>query len=356
MKRRRSDVPPYLPLAWASEIVIEEADTDRIVVSGKLPMADYPLEPERDVYRAYQSSLKTIFGQKRAGLGSPHIRFANATNDVELLRFVRKFGPVAAGQLTTIEPPDPYDMSFEEARGIDWRTSIRAVQTYADLRREREIYSSALALMNEVQRGEQSAGGQAIEEYVSKIVKGTALWPKECAKQELWFKRNPVSSSGWSFDRSSLNYVRWSAERIFIPDSTQVDEKDNGFIHPSRLSAFRAGHQVLCELVNSFRTEVLTWEDRPIEAPGIFSWLFGVRPILYLILKHAYLGTGGTRVCGNDRCRKFFESERAGQQFCSPECSQRFRQNRYWARSGSKMRKKRRRQKLIKASSVPKVD
>ena len=36
-------------------------------------------------------------------------------------------------------------------------------------------------------------------------MKGTALWPKECAKQALWFKQNPLSSSEWSFDCSSLD-------------------------------------------------------------------------------------------------------------------------------------------------------
>ena len=128
-------------------------------------MADYPLEPERDVYWAYQCSLNTRFRQKRAGLGSPHIRFANATNDVELLRFVREFGSAAASELTTIEPPDPYDMSFE-VHGRSTGGRRLEPLTYADLRCEREIYSCALALINEVHRGEQSTDAQAIEEYV----------------------------------------------------------------------------------------------------------------------------------------------------------------------------------------------
>jgi hypothetical protein len=76
---------------------------------------------------------------------------------------------------------------------------------------------------------------------------------------------------------------------------------------------------VLSALINAFDTEVRYFADRPVETLAFGSLRFGVRPALYLVLKHLYLGGSGALVCENDRYRRFFESERAGQRFCTSE-------------------------------------
>lgn len=108
---------------------------------------------------------------------------------------------------------------------------------------------------------------------------------------------------------------------------------------------YDAGHLVLCQLINAFDTEVCYFADRAVEALPYDSLRFGVRPALYQILKHMYLGRVGAQVCRNDRCRQFFESKREGQVYCSIECSQRYRQRQYWTTTGSVRRNKRRRAK-----------
>src|SRR4030088_2788979 len=71
---------------------------------------------------------------------------------------------------------------------------------------------------------------------------------------------------------------------------------------------YKAAHSVLCGLINTFRTEVDQVGDTPVEALPFGSLRFGVRPILYLILRHEYLWRGGAVVCSNDRCGRFFVS------------------------------------------------
>lgn len=340
MKGRSPRDVSYFPLAWASDIVVDYADDERVLVSGKLQMSVEEVDPERDVYYAYRSSVKTKFAQKGTGQGSPHICFANAKTDAELLQFVRHFGPIAAAEITTVEPQDPFGVSLEEAEKIDWRMSIRAVQDMQTLRRERQTYAAALAIVSELQRGERRASGVAIQEHISRIVEGVWSWPDENATEERWFAANSVGSIGWTFNCSRRDYIAHIKSQIVIPET--IREGAGFSFHPFRRTPYSAGHSVICELVNSFQTQVLLWPS-PLEAPPFRSWLFGVRPLLYLILKDTYLGRGGARLCTNDQCGRFFESERAGQQFCSSECSQRYRQRKYWTRSGSKKRRIRRR-------------
>jgi hypothetical protein len=350
VRRRSSREASYFPLAWASDIVVDHADDEQIVVSGKLQMSVEEVDPERDVYYGYRKSVKTKFGQKRTGQSSPHICFANANTDAELLAFVGHFGPIAASEISTIEPPDSHEVSLEEAEKIDWRVSIRAVQDMQALRRERRTYAAALAIVSELQRGEKRANGAAIQEHVSRIADGVWFWPDENAKETRWLAANSTGSIGWTFSSSRRDYISLIKSQIIATEPLR--ENSAGFsFHPFRLRPYRAGHTVICELVNSFQTEVLLWPT-PIEAPPFRSWLFGVRPLLYLILKDTYLGRGGARLCTNDRCGRFFESERAGQQFCSSECSQRYRQRKYWIRSGSKKRKVRRRQRARKVATT----
>jgi hypothetical protein len=346
MTRRSSREVSYFPLAWASDIIINQADSGQIVVSGKLQMSVEEVDPDRDVYYAYRKSVQTRFGQKRTGQTSPHICFANANTDAELLEFVSRFGPIAAAEITTIEPPDPHRVSLEEAEKIDWRVSIRAVQEMQTLRRERRTYAAALAIVSELQRGEERANGAAIQEHVSRIAEGVWFWPEENAKERRWLAANSTGSIGWTFNSSRRDYISRIGSQIIATGLIRENSAGVSF-DPFRLRPYRAGHTIICELVNSFQTEVLLW-PAPIEAPPFRSWLFGVRPLLYLVLKETYLGRGGARLCTNDRCGRFFESERAGQQFCSSECSQRYRQRKYWTRSGSKKRKVQRRRRARK--------
>jgi hypothetical protein len=68
---------------------------------------------------------------------------------------------------------------------------------------------------------------------------------------------------------------------------------------------------------------------------------FGIRPLLYSLLRREFLYPRGLKVCANIMCRNLFEVERAGQQFCDELCSRRERQRQYWQNQGKAAREAR---------------
>jgi hypothetical protein len=79
------------------------------------------------------------------------MQFANAGNDRRLVKFVQRFGPVVACSLRDEEREISSDDDFR-----DTRTVLVARQSLSELRSERLAYSSALALVSELQRGKQA--------------------------------------------------------------------------------------------------------------------------------------------------------------------------------------------------------
>ena len=91
---------------------------------------------------------------------------------------------------------------------------------------------------------------------------------------------------------------------------------------------------VLCELVNVFPSLAFP------NPPEMHSYIrFGIRPLLYSILRREFFQTRDVGVCANTQCRAFFEVERAGQRFCDDECSRSQRQRDYWKNRGKRARK-----------------
>jgi hypothetical protein len=276
---------------------------------------------------------------------------------------------VAAKAVEKGERPQPptEGTSLEDFDKVDRRVSIGAVQDLATLRREREIYASALELLAELRRGEDAASVTVIKQHISVIAAGASYWPQQWEAEEQWCASH-ASRIAWHFDKSGSDYL-WHLEfdayhgkppRLHSLAKQELDDPIDGTLtyfdvcddpdDPSTWCGlftrpYPAGHLVLCKLINAFDTEVWSFGDRPVEALPFNSLRFGIRPALYQILKHMYLGRAGAQVCRNDRCRQFFESKREGQIYCSTECSQQYRQREYWATSGSERRKKRRAKK-----------
>lgn len=99
---------------------------------------------------------------------------------------------------------------------------------------------------------------------------------------------------------------------------------------------FVDGRIVICELLNSFPSTVF---PNPVEMHS--SIKYGIRPLLYSILRSQFINPRGFGFCGNRECRNFFTIERFGQEFCSSECSLQHRQRIYWQQQGKKLREKR---------------
>jgi hypothetical protein len=353
-----SPVSAYLPTTWASDIIADPWSQEELLVTGKLPILDSDLQPSRDAFLRYLSSVKLEFGQKGTGLRSPHLSFANALTDEALIDFVSEFGPVAAKEVVEVEQKQQEGMSLEDLDKVDRRTSIGAVQDLATLRSERRTYASALELLAELKSGENAASVTAIQQHISVIAEGVWYWPEQWEAERQWRASHSSGPVAWHFDPNRRDYIWRLKAHVFRlepprPNSLTQQDLDEAIETLARhfawsvvtIRPYSAGHQVLCKLINAFDTEVQYFGDRAVEGLPFGSLRFGMRPALYVILKHLYLGRAGAQVCSNDRCRRFFESEREGQVYCSAECSQRYRQRQYWAKSGSERRKQRRAKK-----------
>jgi hypothetical protein len=284
-----------------------------------------------------------------------------------LTAFVREFGPVVPSRVSVHEPSDAEERPWYEDQ--DWRSTIYATQTLPTLRSEQRTYAAALRLMTEVKRGRDKSDGKVMQRYISEIEEGVRSWPEQYKTELAWRNRQYFGAPAWYFNEETYRHlqrcrfnIEWRVkyESIPPPDRHAFSDSDtyekaagvhrlSSIINPE---AHYVGHSTLCELINAFRTEVQHYSDHPTEALSLFSLRFGIRPSLYFILRHEYLGRGGTFICGNDRCGEFFVSERAGQRYCSADCSSQYRQREYWTRSGARKRKRRRAKARSEAKSV----
>lgn len=273
---------------------------DKLQIRGRFPTYTDKGRPT-DVLHQYETARKSrSVGKKRTGKDSPHIRFANAKTDEDLIAFVRCFGPVVARSVK-LEGGPP--------------VALIATQDMEELRNEHATYRAALTLLMELrQRQFDYAIAQSlIREIAAKI----SDWPRQWERERSEGKQEPF----WKLSASSIARIQ------------QLSYGLSDDLLPPNLD----GRIVICELLNAFRATVF---PNPVEMHT--SIRFGIRPLLYAILRREFLYPHETSICKNGWCRHFFEIERAGQQFCSSECSRQQRQRDYWKKRGKKLRARRR--------------
>ena len=319
------------PLTWAVDIEVEVAP-QHLKVMGNVLSSDAQVQPKQDLFHRYLEWTRD-WSEKRGGRNPPHIQFANAKTDQQLIAFVRTFGPVAASSIEEVNTTD------------DW--TLTAIQSIGSLRRERQTYAAALTLLVELDP-KGTANPQTIQTCLSQISEGCRHWTPEWRTESEWRKLEHCRPPSWHFDESaweSLAFLKVSAERYPDPKGPEILVSSG---------AFADGHQTICRLVNTFAGEVRYFGNTRYEGPPAGSLRFGVRPVLYYILRLEYLRRGRVRLCQNTQCNQLFLEERNGQRFCSEDCSRKQRQRDYWLTSGSKLRLKRRGTRKAALNKLPK--
>ena len=328
----RATTKNYPYFVWGKDISVK-VGRDELEVSAGIPVLQEDQEAAADALGAYRKAVSRFGGQKRQGKISPHIKFANADDDRRLVEFVQQFGPVVACSVHTEEREISSHGSFDFRAN---RTVLVARQNLAELRSERVAFRSALALVSELQRGKRS-NVATISERVSEIVESVSKWPEQWERE----RQLRVSAQGygvqptWRFREDHLRNLRLWA--YYVNRKPSGDPLRDALGGPKPI---RAGHNVICELVNAFSPLVYPWGKTPVEAPDC-DLTCGVRPVLYYILRREYLQAGGVGICRNTECRDLFEIERFGQEFCGDVCSRLHRQREYWRKFGKKLRQRR---------------
>jgi hypothetical protein len=328
VERQFLDYPSF---PWGKDICVD-ARSDELVISTVVLAGEENRKTARDPLRDYRRAVSSFGPQKREGKNSPHIQFANAGSDHELIRFVQRYGPVVVCALKTekraIHSDHPLDSGTSE-------TLLIARQGLAELRNERQVYRSVLTLVSELARRKKS-NILAIQRCIHEIAEKASNWPNQWQRERQLRDQGHLPQPKWFFAQDNLRklelYRYWATrQRSDHPLSV-------AFGPPS--DPIHLGHLVVCELVNAFSPTVYVWGDTPVEAPDT-DLTGGIRPVLYHILRREYLRGSGIGICRNTHCRELFEIERDGQEFCGDVCSRHQRQREYWKKRGNKLRKRR---------------
>jgi len=317
-------------LTWGMHIYVESAKAG-LIVSALEPVTEKESDAAPDVYRAYRNAISRVKGKRPQ---APHIEFANANDDDKLAQFVWNFGPVVASTLERKEVTDPDDENRI-------RTLTVALQDWTELRNEQQMFRAALTLVAELERGKET-DLKTVKDSISTIVELANCWPVQ------WQREQQLRASGigyeieplWVFGEKNLRSLAWARER------TVTNALPWGRLSTvaSKADIVEAAHSTICELINAFSPCVYPWGQTAIEGPH-WDLSFGIRPILYHILRREYLSKNGVEVCRNTDCRQWFEVERAEQHYCSEVCSRKQRQREYWETTGKNLREARLRKK-----------
>ncbi len=265
----------------------------------------YQYELAREARRSTKGFLKA----------APHIRFANADSDNDLIEFVRSFGPVVAATWINLLPHRLVEIPDREGRSYI-EQPMRAEQNMVELRNEQHIYKAAMKLVLELSRRDEEYDLVEAAANISEIAHLIRSWPLQ------WRRERKARGKAllWKVRPGTIERINAMAirnPRELLPP--QVDVRI-----------------VLSELLNVFPAFVF---PNPLEMHAYLH--YGIRPLLYSLLRREFLHPHVTAVCANTMCRKFFEVDRTGQQHCSPICSRQQRQRDYWQQRGKIRREKR---------------
>jgi len=293
------------PPQKGGDLEVEQVGSD-LHVSGLFPRYQAEDAPS-DLIRQFEKAPKNCrIGQQRTGKESPDMRFANADSDEKLIAFVRRFGPVVAKCVRYI--PD------KESGEPQSPAMLKAHQHMQELRNEHLIYRAALRLI--ILLKEYDFDFELARTLLREISAHIGDWPQQWERERSQRQSEPI----WKLSTESLRRIEG------------LTSGDVGWpFSPTAL-----GRIVICELLNSFRGMAF-----PNLLEMHSSIKYGIRPLLYSILRRQFFAPRDFAACANTQCRDFYNVERAGQQFCSPKCSLQQRQRTYWKKRGKKLRKER---------------
>lgn len=300
-----------------------ERSGNRLEISAAMPFYRSENRPS-DLIRQYELARAAHKGTKGTSKYAPNIRFANADSEEEQIEFVRQFGPVAASASTNrlpdrhVETPDSGESKYLEV-------PMCAVQDLVELKDEQRIYKAAISLVLELRRPEKEYDAEIAAGHIIEIARLVRNWPLQWRRERKARGEAPL----------------WKVRPGTIERIAAMGQRNPFEILPPQVDA----RIVLCQLLNVFPSLVF---PNPLE---MHSYLhFGIRPLLYSLLRREFLNTFDAAVCTNPSCRNYFEVERAGQQYCSPECSRQHRQRAYWEARGKNLRVERKRESTNRQS------
>jgi hypothetical protein len=315
---------PYPPkLRWADKVFVERRGGE-LRVSGEVM-----LHPQYDLMGAHSRDPE-----------SPHIQFSTCRDEQELIHFVGQFGPVIARRANwkNAHPEDP---------AARWTSATpnfiyEAVQLLDELREEQALFQAAVELSRLLRtdpsqkrrsgrskritkggRPPESGGADdmvtltSIVDAIGRIVIGTSKW-------EAQYRRRIKTLPGWE---EEIREWTWSSQRqlrleghLYGGQFWLHKVKKDGKAPTLLRDPIQLGKEVITILLNAFPPSLSWFGDQIIEATPD-DLLFGVRPVLFAMLRRDILHKREIRICARSGCGKYFTATRLDRRFCDIVCS-----------------------------------
>lgn len=343
---RKFVVPP-----WADRIEVHETDSDLVVTGigiGWQPLpSEYNIGLDRDLLRGFDAGRRMSRDKSRM---APHLRFAGSKATDQQVEFVREFGPILGTKIA--EGVDPYDLiahqpisilSLEQDLFSHYLELIRGLRKLKDWSRFEPI---AIRKYNDYHRsladGDQSAIDKDLlsksnSDFDRFLLKAGAF--KVELLQEIEKVRQHVASIQELIDSYPENIV-WESEGYLAGVPRPFDWKESvglgSLCNRERLSHELSSNVVLYAnlmLCRVFNQVPLTLhyadsivQDLPEATP------YGIRPVLYYMLRMEYLYQREIKICGRPNCGFYFAPDRSDALFCSDLCENADKQRRHRAR------------------------
>ena len=301
-RRSSADVAGTVTVqVWARKIRVKRVN-DALLVTGEQRLDYHERDLNLDRQFDFLATYRKARGFYSAGILPPHIQFANARDEDDLIRFVQDWGPVWG----RIEGKETNKLSV--------------LQFLEPLRREHRFFSNAAKLLAEL--GKDHPNVRNIAQQIATMAE---------SRKAVWSGRSDPTLAAYS----SLARKRLDELHLLI---LKPDE-DLPSSHPRKRIIYY-GHETLCYVLNRFPPVLVPDEGKVVELPQHQSE--GIRPALYFMLREDYLRARKLKPCANDRCRNLFVLDGRSRECCTPACSKVVRDYRYYYHGeGRKKRLKR---------------
>jgi hypothetical protein len=342
---------PVIVPVWAEEIRVRLSGENLIVrgvpgpFSGPSPrsdsledlssFSDLPFLQEEMRRSIYLDLLRPVFEQLQIkGTELPaHLQFANAKGSEQLIEFTTRFGPVHATVFS---------------QGFSGR--IRAVQNLHLLSVEQHVFSALVGLLAAVKQLEPAAQDTRAKRFAYNRLPSIPVLVKERHLKSYESTRESASAAATAVLDALIRFqemttIACGSQLRGFWDDAELQGKLTAELpvvarqcDPEIMSM--VGHEVLQRVLDNFPPALISADGFVVECPRMSR--SGIRSALYFMLRLDYLQGRCLAFCANDACGRVFTVLRMNARCCSPRCSSRRSDKKYYASKGKGQRRARR--------------
>jgi hypothetical protein len=218
-----------------------------------------------------------------------------------------------SSELVVVKQPN--SLALQEA------SALRAVLSLLEASRWEDIWDDLSA-------GERKQEYKAIQGHLCVLAEQTREWPNQLATEKKARRQHELDpNTGWSWTSIEQELLETAILRFSwlaaVPD-VRLDVAEACVVRPH--SALRL---VVTTILNAF-PPLLTWNSSGMAQHSGADLIFGIRPLIYHMVREDLLSGNEIRLCRNKSCGQFFRAERRDQTCCTPDCSERVRYQKYY--------------------------